>query len=95
MAAIPDVPTLAESGLPDLEIVQYYGLAAPATTPQPIIERLNTELRKILTSEDVKKRLIDAGGDPIPSTPAEYARNIQHEEKKWQAVIKKLGLVVN
>jgi tripartite-type tricarboxylate transporter receptor subunit TctC len=56
---------------------------------------LNTELRKILTSEDVKKRLIDAGGDPIPSTPAEYARNIQREEKKWQAVIKKLGLVVN
>ena len=95
VAAIPDVPTLAESGLPDLEIVQYYGLVAPATTPQPIIERLNTELRKILTSEDVKKRLIDAGGDPIPSTPAEYARNIQREEKKWQAVIKKLGLVVN
>ena len=95
VAAIPDVPTFAESGLPDLEIVQYYGLVAPAATPQPIIERLNTELRRILTSEDVKKRLIDAGGDPIASTPAEYARNIQREESKWQAVIKKLGLVVN
>ena len=95
VAAIPDVPTLAESGLPDLEIVQYYGLVAPAATPQPIIDRLNTELRKILTSEDVRKRLMDAGGDPMPSTPADYARNIQREEKKWQAVIKKLGLVVN
>ena len=95
MAAIPDVPTIAESGLPGLEIVQYYGLVAPAATPQPIIERLNKELRKIVTSEDVKKRLIDAGGDPIASTPAEYARNIQREEGKWQAVIKKLGLVVN
>jgi tripartite-type tricarboxylate transporter receptor subunit TctC len=95
MAAIPDVPTIAESGLPGLEIVQYYGLVAPAATPQPIIERLNQELRKIVTSEDVKKHLIDAGGDPIASTPSEYARNIQREEGKWQAVIKKLGLVVN
>ena len=95
MAAIPDVPTIAEFGLPGLEIVQYYGLVAPAATPQPIIERLNKELRKIVTSEDVKQRLIDVGGDPIASTPAEYARNIQREEGKWQAVIKKLGLVVN
>jgi tripartite-type tricarboxylate transporter receptor subunit TctC len=95
VAALPDVPTIAESGLPDLEIVQYYGLVAPAATPQPIVERLNAELRKILTSEDVKKRLMDAGGDAMPSTPAEYARNIQHEEGKWHAVIKKLGLVVN
>jgi tripartite-type tricarboxylate transporter receptor subunit TctC len=95
MAAIPDVPTIAESGLPGLEIVQYYGLVAPAATPQPIIERLNAELRKIVTAEDVKKHLIDVGGDPIASTPSEYARNIQREEGKWQAVIKKLGLVVN
>jgi tripartite-type tricarboxylate transporter receptor subunit TctC len=95
MAAIPDVPTIAESGLPGLEIVQYYGLVAPVATPQPIIERLNQELRKIVTSEDVKKHLIDVGGDPIASTPSEYARNIQREEAKWQAVIKKLGLVVN
>jgi tripartite-type tricarboxylate transporter receptor subunit TctC len=95
MAAIPDVPTIAESGLPGLEIVLYYGLVAPAATPQPIIERLNKELRKIVTSEDVKRHLTDLGGDPIASTPAEYARNIQREEGKWQAVIKKLGLVVN
>jgi tripartite-type tricarboxylate transporter receptor subunit TctC len=95
MAAIPDVPTIAESGLPGLEIVQYYGLVAPAGTPQPIIERLNKELRKIVTSEDMRKRLLDAGGDPIASTPAEYAQNIQREEGKWQALIKKLGLVVN
>jgi hypothetical protein len=47
------------------------------------------------TSEDVKKHLIDVGGDPIASTPAGYARNIQREEGKWLAVIKKLGLVVN
>jgi tripartite-type tricarboxylate transporter receptor subunit TctC len=95
MAAIPDVPTIAESGLPGLEIVQYYGLVAPAGTPQPIIDRLNKELRKIVSSDDMQKRLLDAGGDPLVGTPAEYARNIEREENKWQAVIKKLGLVVN
>ena len=95
MAAIPDVPTIAESGLPDLEIVQYYGLVAPAGTPQPIIARLNRELRKIVSSDDMKKRLIEAGGDPIVSTAAEYMQNIRREEGKWQAVIKRLGLVIN
>jgi tripartite-type tricarboxylate transporter receptor subunit TctC len=95
MAAIPDVPTIAESGMPGLEIVQYYGLVAPAGTPQPIIDRLNKDLRKIVTSDDMKKRLLDAGGDPLASTADEYAQNIQREEGKWQAVIKKLGLVIN
>jgi tripartite-type tricarboxylate transporter receptor subunit TctC len=95
MAAIPDVPTIAESGMPGLEIVQYYGLVAPAGTPQPIIDRLNNELRKIVTSDDMKKRLLDAGGDPLASTADQYAQNIQREEGKWQAVIKKLGLVIN
>ncbi len=93
MAAIPDVPTIIESGL-DLQIVQYYGLVAPAGTPQPIIDRLNKEVRKIVASDDMKKRLLDAGGDPVSSTPAEYAENIAREEGKWQAVIKKLGLVI-
>ena len=74
--------------------MQYYGLVAPAGTPQPIIERLNKELAKILKSDDMKKRLLDAGGDAVISSPAEYAQNIQREEGKWQAVIKKLGLVI-
>jgi tripartite-type tricarboxylate transporter receptor subunit TctC len=94
MAAVPDVPTIAESGLPGLEIVQYYGLVAPAGTPKPIIERLNRELNKIVKSDDMKQRLVTAGGDPVTSTPEEYAENIKREEGKWAAVIKKLGLVV-
>jgi tripartite-type tricarboxylate transporter receptor subunit TctC len=95
MAAIPDVPTIAEGGLPGLDIVQYYGLAAPAGTPKSVVDRLNAELRKIVTSDDMKKRLLDAGGDAMPSTPEEYAKNIQTEEGKWARVIKELGLVVN
>jgi len=95
LAAIPDVPTVAEAGLPGLDIVQYYGLAAPAGTPRPIIDRLNKELRKVVTADDVKQRLISDGGGPAPSTPEEYAANIKREEGRWAALIKKLGLTVN
>ena len=93
-AALPDVPTAAELGLPGFEAVQYYGLAAPAGTPRPIIERLNKELRIILTADEMKKRLIADGSDPSPSTPEEYAANIQREEAKWAALVKKLGLKI-
>jgi tripartite-type tricarboxylate transporter receptor subunit TctC len=95
LAAIPDVPTVAEAGLAGLDIVQYYGLTAPAGTPRAIIDRLNKELRKVVTSDDVKQRLIGDGGGPAPSSPEEYAANIKREEGRWAALIKKLGLTVN
>jgi tripartite-type tricarboxylate transporter receptor subunit TctC len=95
LAAIPDVPTTAESGMPGLDIVQYYGLVAPAGTPPAILARLNKELRKIVTSDDFKARIVADGGGPVASTPEEYAANIAREEGKWAALIKKLGLVVN
>ena len=93
-AALPDVPTAAESGLPGFEAVQYYGLSAPAGIPRPIVERLNRELRSMITSEEVTKRIVAEGGDPMPSTPEEYAANIEREEGKWAALIKKLGLKI-
>jgi tripartite-type tricarboxylate transporter receptor subunit TctC len=95
LAAIPDVPTTAESGMPGLDIVQYYGLVAPAGTPPAILARLNKELRKIVTSDDFKTRIVADGGGPVASTPEEYAANIAREEGRWAALIKKLGLVVN
>jgi len=91
-AALPDVPTAAESGLPGFEAIQYYGLAAPAGTPRPIVDRINKELRAILTSDEMKKRLIADGSDPAPSTPEEYGDNIKREEGKWAALVAKLGL---
>jgi len=93
-AALPDVPTAAQSGLPGFEAIQYYGLAAPAGTPRPIIERLNKELRTILTSDEMSKRLIADGSDPAPSTPEEYAANIKREEGKWATLVQKLGLKI-
>jgi tripartite-type tricarboxylate transporter receptor subunit TctC len=94
VAALPNVPTVAESGLPGFDVVQYYGLAAPAGTPRPIIDRLNRELRAIVNADDIKTRIIADGGIPVASSPEEYATNIAREEGKWDALIKKLGLVV-
>jgi tripartite-type tricarboxylate transporter receptor subunit TctC len=94
LAAIPDVPTVSESGLPGFDIVQYYGLAAPAGTPAPIVARLNTELRAIVTSGDFKTRIVADGGGPMAGTPEDYAANIAREEGKWGAIVKKLGLKV-
>ena len=93
-AALPNVPTAAESGLPGFEAVQYYGVTAPAGVQRPIVERLNKALRAMLGSDDIKKRLVAAGSDPAPSTPDEYAENIKREEGKWAALVKKLGLKI-
>jgi len=93
-AALPEVPTAAEAGLPGYDAVFYYGLTAPAGTPRPIIERLNQELRRIVTAPDVTERLIAEGTEPVAGTPDEYAANIAREERKWAALIAKLGLKI-
>jgi len=95
LSAIPNVPTTAEAGFKDLSIVQYYGIVAPAGTPRPIVDRLNKELRKILSDKTVVDRIVADGGGPIASTPEEYAANIKDNEGHWAALIKKLGLKVN
>jgi tripartite-type tricarboxylate transporter receptor subunit TctC len=91
---LPDVPTAAESGLPGFDAVLHYGLIAPAGTPRPIIERLNKELRTLAESDLVKQRIQAEGGDALTSTPEEYAKDIDQEEKKWSTLIKKLNLKV-
>lgn len=90
----PEVPTFIESGLPGFEAVLHYGLLAPAGTPDAIVARLNAELRKLVVSPEVRERIATDGGDPLPSSPQEYAADIDREEAKWSALIKKLGLRV-
>jgi len=87
----PDVPTVAESGLPGFEAVLHYGIVAPAGTPQPIIAKLNAVLRDAVASDDVKQRIATDGAEPLPSTPEEYAADIDREEIKWSAIVKKSG----
>jgi len=89
---MPDVPTLAESGLPGFDATLHYGLLAPAGTARPIVERLNRELRAALATEEVKRRIIQEGAEPLPTTPEEHAAIIDREETKWAALIKAIGL---
>jgi tripartite-type tricarboxylate transporter receptor subunit TctC len=91
---LPDVPTADESGLPGFEAVLHYGLLAPAGTPKPIVDRLNGALRALVATDEVKSRIHTEGGDPLTSSPEEYAADIDREEAKWGALIRKLGLKV-
>ena len=91
---LPDVPTASESGLPGFDAVLHYGLLAPAGTPAPIVARLNKELRALVETDAVKQRIQAEGGDAMTSSPAEYASDIDKEEAKWSALIKKLNLKV-
>ncbi|MGN6573617.1 MAG: Bug family tripartite tricarboxylate transporter substrate binding protein [Pseudolabrys sp.] len=91
---LPDVPTFDESGMPGFEAVLHYGLLAPHGTPPAIIEKLSAETRKAVADPEVQKRIHFEGGDPLTSSAAEYAADIDKEEKKWSALVHKLGLKV-
>jgi tripartite-type tricarboxylate transporter receptor subunit TctC len=91
---LPDVPTIAES-LPGYEAVLRYGLVAPAGTPRAIIERLNKELNSALRSQDLRRRLALDGAEVLPSTPAEYAADIDREEVQWAKMVKASGAKAN
>ena len=91
---LPDVPTFDESGMPGFEAVLHYGLLAPHGTPPAIVEKLSAEVRKAVADPDVQKRIHFEGGDPLTSTAAEYAADIDKEEKKWGGLVHKLGLKV-
>ena len=80
--------------MPGFESVLHYGLLAPAGTPRPIVDKLNAELRKLAGNDEVKKRIAAEGGDPLTSSPDEYAADIDQEEAKWSALIRKLNLKV-
>jgi tripartite-type tricarboxylate transporter receptor subunit TctC len=87
----PDLPTVAEAGLPGYEAVLHYGIVAPAGTPRPVVDKLNAAMRAALASDDVRQRILADGAEPLPSTPEEYAADIDHEETKWSAIVRKSG----
>jgi tripartite-type tricarboxylate transporter receptor subunit TctC len=93
-SGLPDVPTVDESGVPGFDAVLRDGLLAPKGTPQPIIDRLNRELRKLVADDEVKKRIATEGGDPLTSSPAEYDADIASEAKRWGGLVRKLNLKV-
>lgn len=90
--AAPEIPTVAESGVPGYEVTSWYGLSAPAKTPRPIIDRINSEAVRALNSPDLRERLQGLGADPAGNTPEQYAAFIQAETDKWAKVIKAAGI---
>jgi tripartite-type tricarboxylate transporter receptor subunit TctC len=90
-ATFPEVPTAAEQGLPGFEAVLHYGIVAPAGTPRPIIDKLNGALRAALGDPKVHGHIATEGAEPLPTTPDEYAADIDREETKWSKLVKKSG----
>src|SRR6266704_3158168 len=94
-AIMPDVPTVSEAGVPGYESVIWLGLMAPAATPKPIIERLNSEIQKIAGLPDVKEAWAKQGAVPMHMTPAEFGKFIEQDIQKWAKVVKISGAKVD
>ena len=91
VSVAPDVPTLAEAGLAGYEATGWFGVVMPAATPAEIIGRMNSELVTALKRQDIRERVIAAGAEPSPSTPAEFGALIRDEIAKWAEVVKISG----
>jgi tripartite-type tricarboxylate transporter receptor subunit TctC len=94
-AAVPELPTVAESGMPGYESGTWFGLFAPAGTPREVITRLNAELVKIAATADMKARLLAQGADPISVTPEEFRAFVKKELERWSKVVKTIGIKVD
>ena len=89
---LPDVPTIAEAGVPGYEATSWYGILAPAGTPAPIVDRLNKEIKAILASDEVKKRFLNDGMEVDYLGPTEFGPFIEEEIAKWASVVKKANI---
>lgn len=92
MAALPDVPTIAELGYPEFEISSWQAMFAPAGTPKDVIAKINGETTKLLATPDVRARIEKEGADPVGSSPEQFDKRIRNEVAKWAKVAKAAGL---
>jgi len=88
---VPQLPTVAEAGIPGYEAGSWYGIIAPAGTPRPVVARLNQEITAVLATPDFREQLMAAGADPAPNTPEQFAAYLKSEIAKWAKVIKLSG----
>jgi len=93
--ALPDVPTIAEAGLPGYESLSWSGIAVPAGTPKDVIARLNRDIAAILTQPDIRDKFAQAGADPIGGSPQQFADHIRIEREKWSKLIRERGITIN
>ena len=89
---LPEVPTFGELGYPKVAVSLWYGLLAPAGTPKPVVEKLNREAARALTSPEVRDKLQAQGAEPMPGTPEAFASFMQEEMAKWAPVVKQAGV---
>jgi tripartite-type tricarboxylate transporter receptor subunit TctC len=89
---LPQLPTIAETGVPGFDVTSWYGLCAPAGLPQPIVAKLNADLAKALNAPDIQQRLAEQGIDVTPTTPEQLAEFIKSEVAKWAKVVKQAGI---
>jgi tripartite-type tricarboxylate transporter receptor subunit TctC len=92
---LPDVPTIAEAGVPGYEALVWVGMLAPAGTPPEIINKLNSEITKLLRVPEVQQLLASSGVDPTPTTPEEFGAYLKSEFDKWGKVVRDSGATVN
>ncbi len=90
--AAPGIPTIAESGIPGFSVTSWFGVAAPARTPRPIVDRLHGEFVRALNAPDLSERIKGMGADPVGNTPEQYTAFVQNEIAKWGKVIKAAGI---
>jgi tripartite-type tricarboxylate transporter receptor subunit TctC len=90
--AAPDLPTMAEAGLPGFDVPIWFGLMAPAGTPRPIIDRLQRETARVLLADDVRKRYGESGLEVVGNTPAEFSAVIKAEIPRWAKLVKDAGI---
>jgi len=91
-AAMPDVPTVAEAGLPGYEAISWYGMLAPAGTPPTVLKKLQSEVHKIVTDPAVRERFAGLGADGVGSSSEEFGAFLKSESDKWGRIIKEIGL---
>jgi tripartite-type tricarboxylate transporter receptor subunit TctC len=94
VAAAPDLPTVAESGLPGFETGSWQGVLAPAGTPREIVDRMNAEVRRILALPDVEERLAAQGTEVRAGSPGALAAFMRAEIARWAKVVKQVGLTI-
>ena len=91
-SALPDVPTVAEQGVPGFEVTAWFGVLAPAQTPQPIVDRLSGEILKIMARPAVIQKMKSLGTDPVAVPPAQFGQHIAREIDRWTAVVNELNV---
>lgn len=89
---LPDVPTMAEAGVPGMEVAAWYGVLAPAGTPAPIVAKLNAVIVHAVGSEPLKSQLVNLGSDPVTRTPAEFRQYLAADTQRWAQIIKAAGI---